>query len=95
MEVSGSAVTHLWHFGRRSAHHFLLPDFLLDEDAGHVQGAQQRVGLEPQRVALGRQQLQGVQRWVQVVTAALLHQQVHQSLTERGRGGEGPRGGGG
>lgn len=58
--VSGSTVTHLWHFGCRPAHHFLLPDFLLDEDTGHVEGAQQRVGLEPQSVALGRQQLQGV-----------------------------------
>lgn len=83
--VSGPTVAHLWHFGRRSAHHFLLPDFLLDEDTGHVQGAQQRVGLEPQSVALGRQQLQGVQCWVQVVAATQLDQQVHQRLTERGR----------
>lgn len=83
--VSGSTVTHLWHLGRRSAHHFLLPDFLLDEDTGHVEGAQQRVGLEPQSVALGRQQLQGVQCWIQVVVATQFDQQVHQRLTERGR----------
>lgn len=83
--ISGSKITHLWHFGRRSAHHFLLPDFLLDEDTGYVKGAQQRVGLEPQRVALRRQQLQGVQCGIQVVAATQLNQQVHQCLTERGR----------
>lgn len=83
--VSGSTVTHLWHFRCWSAHHFLLPDFLFDEDTGHVEGAQQSVGLEPQRVALRRQQLQGVQCRVQVVAATQLNQQVHQRLTKRGR----------
>lgn len=87
-KTRGSPLTHLWHFGRRSAHNFLLPDFLLDEDTGHVEGAQQSVGLEPQRSALGRQELQGVQRWVQVVAAAQLNQQVHQRLAERGRNRE-------
>lgn len=88
--IPGSKVTHLWHFGRRSAHRFLLPDLLLDEDRGYVEGAQQRVGLEPQRVTIGRQQLQGVQRRIKVVAATQLNQQVHQRLTERGR----KRGGG-
>lgn len=78
-------MTHLWHFGRWSAHCFLLKDFVLDKDTGHVKGAQKRVGLEPQRLALGRQELQGVKCWIQVVAATQLNQKVHQRLTERGR----------
>lgn len=80
--VSAFTLTHLWHFGRRPAHHFLLPHFLLDEDTGHVERAQQHVGLEPQSVALGWQQLQGVQCRIQVEAATQLDQQVHQRLTE-------------
>lgn len=83
--VSGCTVTHLWHFGCWPAHHFLLPDFLLNKDTGHVEGAQQCVGLEPQIVAFGRQQLQSVQCWIEVVAATQLDQQVHQCFTERGR----------
>lgn len=67
--LSGPTVTHLWHFRGWSAYHFLLPDFLLDKNTGHVQGSQESVGLEPQRVALRRQQFQGVQCWIQVVAA--------------------------
>lgn len=98
--VSGFTLTHLWHFGRRPAHHFLLPHFLLDEDTGHVEGAQQHVGLEPQSVALGWQQLQGVQCRIQVEAATQLDQQVHKRLTEivrkREKGGrEKVKGGGG
>lgn len=78
-------VTHLWHFWGWSAYHFVFPDFLFDKNTGHVEGAQKSVGLEPQRVALGRHQLQGVQCWIQVVAATQLNQQVHQRLTERGR----------
>ena len=51
--VSGSTVTHLWHFGYRPAHRFLHPDFLLDEDTGGVERAQKRVGLIHQLVPLG------------------------------------------
>lgn len=76
---------YLWHFGCWFAHHFLLPDFLLDKNTGHVEGAQQNVGLKPQCVALRRQQLQGVQCWIQVVAATQVDKQVHQRLTEGGK----------
>ena len=86
--VPARALTHLGYFGRRPAQPVLPHVLLLDEDAGEVQGAQQRVGLEGQREALRGQQLQGVQGRVQVLTTAQLHPQVHQSLTaERGGGG--------
>lgn len=96
--VSGFVrVSHLRHFGCRSAGRLFLRALLLDVDAGHVQRAQQHVGLEGQMAARGRHQLQRVQRGVEVVAAAQLHQQVHQRLARRAserKRERGERGGG-
>lgn len=80
-QVDVSIFTHLWYFGRRPTHHLLLQHFLLNENTGHIQGAQEGVGLESQGVSLRWEQLQGVHCWVQMEMATQLHQEVHQRLT--------------
>lgn len=44
---------------------------------------EQGVGFEPQRVSLRWHKIQGVEGWIQLVAAAQLHQQVHQSFAGR------------
>ncbi|KAG9345061.1 hypothetical protein JZ751_009602 [Albula glossodonta] len=72
--------THLRHFGRWLPDHLLLGHLLSDVDVVHVQCPQQCVGLEGQRAGVRGQQLQCVVRWVEVVLAAEVHQQVHESF---------------
>lgn len=80
---AGFPVTHLWHFRSWSTGHFLLHDFLLDEHTGHIEGAEQGVGLESQRVTVGGKQLQGVRWWVKMVVTTQINQQIHQRFTGR------------